>query len=66
MVHVRYEGRSYDFNEARIGLRAGMGDAEIKRVIARQLDARPEKLNGYVIDRSPSGDVIIRPEAVYG
>jgi hypothetical protein len=66
MVHVRYEGRSLDYNEAVIGIHASMSDDQIKNRVAQHLDILREKLAFYVIDRSPSGDLIIRPEAVYG
>lgn len=66
MVHVRFEGRSFDFNEAVIGIHASMSDEQIKRRLAEQLEVGRDKLALYVVDRSPSGDLIIRPEAVYG
>ena len=66
MVHVRFEGRSLDYNEAVIGINASMSDAEIKSRVAMHLDVARTKLDFYVVDRSPSGDLIVRPEAVYG
>ncbi len=66
MVHVRFEGRSLDYNEAVIGIHASMSDAEIKARVAQQLDVARNRLDFYVVDRGPSGDLIVRPEAVYG
>lgn len=66
MVHVRFEGRSFDFAEQRLGVRPGMGDAEIKQAIARQLDVGLDRVSNLVVDRAPSGDLIVRPMAVYG
>ena len=66
MVHVRFEGRSFDINEMQIGIVAGMNDAQIKSLLARHLDVAITRLDYYVVDRSPSGDLIVRPEAVYG
>jgi hypothetical protein len=66
MVHVRFEGRSYDFDERRLELRTGMSDGEIKERLARQLEVGIDQLRTYVVDRGPSGDLIVRPEAVYG
>ena len=66
MVHVRFEGRSYDFNERELDLRVGAPDAEVKERVARRLDVSAARLKEYVIDRGPSGDLILRPEAVYG
>ena len=64
VIHVRYEGRSFDFNIRR--LHANAADSEIKQEVARHLDVGFDKLKFYVVDRRPSGDVIVRPEAVYG
>lgn len=66
MVHVRFEGRSFDFSEMQIGVVAGMNDAQIKSQLARHFDVAITRFDFYVVDRSPSGDLIIRPEAVYG
>jgi predicted KAP-like P-loop ATPase len=66
MVHVRFDGRSYDFTERDLDLKLGYDDNQVKNQVARQLDVRVERLRGYVVDRRPSGDVIVRPEAVYG
>jgi hypothetical protein len=66
MIHVRFEGRSYDIDVRALGMRADMRDAEIKVLVARHLDIAVDRLNGSVIDRGPDGAVIVRPEAVYG
>jgi hypothetical protein len=66
MVHVRFEGRSFDFEERRLGITAGMSEGEIKERLARQLEVGLDRFRSYVVDRGPSGDLIVRPEAVYG
>ena len=66
MVHVRYEGRSYDLAEATLGVGIAMSDAQIKQELAQYFDVASAKLDSYVVDRGPSGDLIVRPEAVYG
>lgn len=66
MVHVRFEGRSFDVAEAQLAVTTGMNDTAVKERLANYLDVSHERLNPYVIDRRPSGDLIIRPEAVYG
>jgi hypothetical protein len=66
MVHVRFEGRSIDMDELEAQVNQQMGDREIKESIARKLDVAPERLRFYVVDRTPNGNVVIRPEAVYG
>ena len=66
MVHIRFEGRSYDLTETRLGIRSGMNDVEVKQQVALHLEVNRDRLHSYIIDRRPSGDLIIRPEAVYG
>jgi hypothetical protein len=66
MVHVRFEGRSYEFTEKQLGVSAGMADAAVRERLARHLEVGPDRLEFYVVDRGPSGDLIVRPEAVYG
>ncbi|HEY9601342.1 MAG TPA: hypothetical protein V6C85_07020 [Allocoleopsis sp.] len=66
MVHVRFEGRSYDIPETQLGVTTGMNDNAIKERLAQHFDIRRDRFQSYVVDRRPSGDLIIRPEAVYG
>ncbi len=66
MIHLRFEGRSYDFSENKLGIRVGDDNAEIRKRLAQRLDVGTGRLEGYVVDRRPNGDLIVRPEAVYG
>ena len=66
MVHIRFEGRSYDIPENQLGVKVGMRDSVVKERIANYFDVGRDRLTDYVIDRRTSGDLIIRPEAVYG
>ncbi len=62
MVHVRFEGRSFDLT--RQGLALNGHDSDVKARLARHFDVCPER--PYVVERRPNGDLIVRPEAVYG
>jgi hypothetical protein len=66
MVHVRFEGRSYEFTETQLEVGAHMSDAALRERVARHLEVSPSRLVDYVVERGPKGDLIIRPEAVYG
>ncbi|MDZ8024420.1 MAG: hypothetical protein RMY36_008985 [Nostoc sp. SerVER01] len=66
MVHIRFEGRSVDIVETQLGITASMNDMAVKEQVARHLDVNSDRLSAYVVDRRPSGDLIVRPEAVYG
>ena len=63
---VRFEGRSLDITERKLQVKPAMPDGEIKNQVARFLEVDYPRLQPYVVDRRPSGDVVIRPEAVYG
>ena len=66
MIHIRFEGRSLDVAETKLEITANMSDAVVKQKISHYLDIQANRLSDYVVDRRPSGDLIIRPEAVYG
>lgn len=66
MVHVRYDGRSVDAGEAQLQAHARMIGIEIKEQVTRCFDASAKQQDFYVVDRAPNGDLIVRPEAVYG
>jgi len=66
MLHLRFEGRSYDLNESQLNISTDTNDAQIKQRLAHYLDLRADRLDNYVIDRPKTGNIIIRPEAVYG
>jgi len=66
MVHVRFEGRSYDLPENQLNIEPQMNDSQIKERLAQHFDVAQHRLGSYVVDRPSSGDLIIRPEAVYG
>ncbi|MEZ5582859.1 MAG: hypothetical protein R3F37_08900 [Candidatus Competibacteraceae bacterium] len=66
MIHVRFEGRSYDLAMDSRGIHAQLPDHEIKVRLAQHFEIALDRLNDYVIDRRPNGELIVRPEAVYG
>ncbi len=64
MVHVRFEGRSFDLTRRELGLNGH--HADIKARLAHYFDVPPERFDIYIVDQRPNGDLIVRPEAVYG
>ena len=66
MVHVRFEGRSFDLTRRELGLNGQRRDADVKTRLALYFDVRPERFDAYIVDRRPNGELIVRPEAVYG
>src|SRR4051812_6881285 len=66
VVHVRFEGRSRDVPLADLDLGPRPAEAEIKQVLARYLEVPAEELRDYVVDRHETGNLTVRPEAVFG
>jgi len=66
MIHVRNEGRSLDLLAEDLRVTAVMSDREIRQAVARHVDVALDAFEDLVVDRRPSGDIVLRPEAVYG
>ena len=66
VVHIRFEGRSVDIPVADLDFDRAASDAEIKRSVAGYLDVAADKFKHYVVDRHETGNLTIRPEAVFG
>lgn len=65
-VHVRFEGRSLDFQQSDIGVGPELDEATIKMKVAQQLDIGIARLDDYVVDIRPDGEITIHPQAQYG
>ncbi len=66
VVHIRFEGRSQDIPLAGLDLGPRSDDGAVKRALARYLDVSEAALRDYVIDRHETGNLTVRPEAVFG
>ena len=66
VVHIRFEGRSVDVPQGDLDVGAASSDNEIKRALARYLETPEANLRDYVIDRHETGNMTVRPEAVFG
>jgi hypothetical protein len=66
VVHIRFEGRSLDVPQGDLDVGTASSDSEVKRALARHLDVPEAKLRDYVIDRHDTGNMTVRPEAVFG
>jgi hypothetical protein len=66
VVHIRFEGRSLDVPQGDLDVGVASSDSEVKRALARHLDVPEAKLRDYVIDRHDTGNMTVRPEAVFG
>jgi hypothetical protein len=66
VVHIRFDGRSLDVPQADLDIGAASSDNEVRRALARHLDVNEAKLRDYVVDRHDTGNMTLRPEAVFG
>ena len=66
VVHIRFEGRSHDVPQGDLDIGPASSDNEIKRALARHLDVAEARLRDYVVDRRETGNLTVRPEAVFG
>jgi hypothetical protein len=66
VLHVRFDGRSLDIPLAELDLGTAAGDREVKRALARHLAVPESRLRDHAVDRHETGNVTVRPEAVFG
>jgi len=66
VVHIRFDGRSFDIPLTDLDVGALSSDSEIKRSLAAYLNIPVGKLRDYTVDRHETGNFTVRPEAVFG
>ena len=66
VVHIRFDGRSFDIPLSDLDVGAMSSGADVKRALARYLNVPEAKLRDYVVDRHDTGNLTVRPEAVFG
>ena len=66
VVHVRFNGHSFDVPTAQLDLGIGSSDEQIKRMLAQHLEIPLSRLADYTVDRHANGNLTLRPEAVFG
>ena len=66
MMHIRFDGESCDVIESRLGLGNGATESEIREAVGRYLELDIDEAQTLVVDRTPDGDLLVRPEAVFG
>lgn len=66
LLHVRFDGRSCDvpLNDLDIGNLST--DEQVKNRLATYLSVPVEKFTYYKVDRHETGNMTVRPEAVFG
>ena len=66
VMHVRFDGHSFDVPLADLGLGAMSDDARVKHALAGFLDVAPNRLDDHVVDRHANGNLTLQiTEAVF-
>lgn len=73
-IHVRHQGQSIDLTAQQLGLSEAAlrqaatpeADRTLKDALARFFGEAQGGFEHHVIDRPTNGNLIVRPEAVYG
>jgi len=65
-LHLRYEGRSLDIPLEDLDVGTLSSDRDVKQALAGYLDMPVGKLRYYVVDRHQTGNMTVRPQAVFG
>ena len=66
VLHIRFDGRSFDILLSDLDVGALSSDADVKRALAGYLGVPEQKLQDYVVDRHETGNLTVRPAAVFG
>lgn len=66
VIHIRFDGVSRDIALTRLDVGNLSGEGEIKRAVAGYLEVPEAKFRDYVLDRHPTGNLTLRPAAVFG
>ena len=66
VLHIRFEGRSFDVPLADLDVGTLSSDDQIKQALADYLSVPAAKFRDYVVDRHETGNLTVRPAAVFG
>jgi hypothetical protein len=66
VLHIRFDGRSFDIPLSDLDVGAMSSDMDVKRALSGYLNVPEAKLRDYVVDRHETGNLTVRPEAVFG
>jgi hypothetical protein len=66
VLHIRFDGRSFDIPLSDLDVGLMSSDADVKRALAGYLNVPEAKFRDYTVDRHDTGNLTVRPEAVFG
>jgi len=66
-LHIRYDGRSYDVEQNLLDIGEVSSDEQILSAVTAHLNLESGKLSYMHVERNrATGDITVRPEAVFG
>lgn len=66
VLHVRFEGRSCDVPLADLDIGNASSDDQVKNRLATYLSVAATRFEYYKVDRHETGNMTVRPEAIFG
>jgi hypothetical protein len=66
LIHIRFEGKSFDIPIVQLDIGNESTERQIKTALANYLDVADSRLGNYVVEVHESGNITVRPEAVFG
>jgi hypothetical protein len=66
VLHIRFDGRSFDIPLSDLDVGALSNDADIRQSLAGYLNIPANRFRDYTVDRHATGNLTVRPEAVFG
>ena len=66
VVHVRFEGQSWDIAFGVLDVGDRSSDQDVRRALAHYFNVAVVKFARYVVERHANGNITVRPEAVFG
>jgi len=66
VLHVRFDGRSCDVPLSDLDIGNTSTDEQVKNRLATYLSVPEQKFTYYKVDRHETGNMTVRPEAVFG
>ena len=67
VIHVRHNGRSFDFAAHQVDVGDRSTDQQVRAAVATKMSEPRSSFDNYVVDRNAkTGDLTVRPQAVFG
>ena len=66
VVHLRVHGRSTDVPLDWLQVGPNPHPTQLKEAVARYLEIAPGDIAAYAVDTRPGGNLVVRPQAVFG